>query len=805
MSSLALLLTTSIAVAADGYQQPPADIAAILDAESPPSVSTSPDGQWMLEQARPALRTIDELAAPRVKVAGIKLDPSTHGPSRPYLYRGLRMQRTDGKGRAMELELPDSARVSNVVWHRDSDKLFFTLTEAEGLSLWFAEIPSGRVTQLTEPVLNATYGNPCDWLPGSDGLVCKMVPDDLGDAPAAASLPTGPRIEQNLGRSTPARTYSNLLQSSHDEALFEYFLTSTLVHVGLDGAQKPLLPAALIDEARVSPDGNWLLVGTIERPFSYQVPVSRFPKRTVVVPRTDPSGTVVLAELGLADDVPVPFGSVRTGRRSIGWRSDQAATLVMVEALDGGDAGAESEYRDEVSLLAAPFDGTPTVLWRSKLRYGGITWGDGETAMAEEWWYDTRQVRTWHIAPDTPNAEPRLIWDRSYQDSYSDPGTPMMEIGPAGGWVMARTPSGEVLLSGRGASPDGVFPFLDRFNLETKEATRIWQAKAPYYETLVEVLNDDATRFMTRRQSKTEPPNYYLRTAGSDRSKAVTDFEDWAPQFADVKKQLLEYTRADGLPLTATLYLPPGYNADKDGPLPTVFWAYPSEYKSKADAGQKTRSENTFSRPRGSSVLMMLLAGYAVVDDPQIPIIGEGDVEPNDAYVAQLVSGAEAAVNTVVEMGVADPQRLLIGGHSYGAFTTANLLAHTDLFRAGIARSGAYNRSLTPFGFQSEQRTYWEATDIYVTMSPFTHAPKIDEPILLLHGAEDPNSGTYPMQSKRMYAALKGNGATVRWVELPLEEHGYRARESLGHALWEMVSWADTYVKNAEPRKDVQE
>ncbi len=805
MPSPIVLLLPAIALATEGYQQPPADIAAILDASSPPMVRTSPDGLWMLEQDTPALRTLDELAAPRVKVAGIKLDPSTHGPSRPYLYRGLRVQRTDGKGRSIDLELPEDARVSNVTWHRDSDKLSFTLTEAEGLSLWFAEIPSGRVERLTDPVLNATYGNPCDWLPAEQGLVCKVVPADLGAAPAAATLPAGPRVEQNLGRATPARTYSNLLQSPHDEALFEYFLTSEVVQVGLDGAQKPLLSAALVNEVWPSPDGAWLMVSTIERPFSYQFPVSRFPKRTVVFPLADPSATVVLAELPLADEVPVPFGSVRTGRRSISWRADQAATLVLVEALDGGDAGAEAAVRDQVSLLPAPFDGTPSVLWRSELRFGGMTWGDGETALAEEWWYDTRQVRTWRIAPDAPDAEPTLIWDRSYQDAYSDPGSPMMEIGPAGAWVMARTSTGELLLNGRGASPDGVYPFLDRFDLETKTATRVWQAKAPYYETLVEVLNEDATRFMTRRQSKTEPPNYYLRTAGSDRSKAVTDFEDWAPQFAEVKKQQLEYTRADGLPLTATLYLPPGYDADKDGPLPTVFWAYPSEFKSKSDAGQKTRSENTFSRPRGSSVLMMLLAGYAVVDDPQIPIIGEGDVEPNDAYVAQLVSGAEAAVNTVVELGVADPDRLLIGGHSYGAFTTANLLAHTDLFRAGIARSGAYNRSLTPFGFQSEQRTYWEATDIYVTMSPFTHAPKIDEPILLLHGAEDPNSGTYPMQSKRMYAALKGNGATVRWVELPLEEHGYRARESIGHALWEMISWADTYVKDAEPRKDIKE
>ena len=795
---LALLAAPS-AFADDGYQQPPQVIADILDAQYPPSVRLSPDGRWMVEQERPSLRTLDELAAPRVKVAGIKLDPSTHGPSRPYLFRRLVLREVGGKGPGATIDLPEGARVSHLDWHPDSDRFSFTVTSADGIALWVATA-DGAARALTGPVLNATYGAPCDWLPGDAGLVCKQVPDDLGPPPAEPALPSGPRIEENLGRTTPARTYSNLLQSPHDEALFAHFLTSELVHIQLDGQATVLLEAALVDEVTPSPDGAWVLVHTIERPFSYQVPASRFPRRTVAQQTAAPDSTTTNAEQPQADDVPVPFGSVRTGRRSVGWRADVAATLFLVEALDGGDAGAEAELRDLVSTWPAPFDGEPTPLWRSELRYGGMSWGDGATALASEWWYDTRQVRTWRIAPDDPAAEPGLLWDRSYQDQYSDPGRPLTTPGPFGRRVLRRTSDGHLLLSGKGASPEGVHPFLDRFDLETGEATRLWRSAEPYYEELTAVLDDDATRFVTRRQSKTEPPNYWLRRQGRKRATPLTRFEDWAPQFEDVTKQQLEYTRADGLPLHATLYLPPGYDARRDGPLPTVFWAYPSEFKSKGDAGQKTRSENTFTRPYGSSVLMMLLAGYAVVDNPTIPIVGEGDDEPNDSYVEQLVAGAEAAVKVVVDLGVADPDRLLIGGHSYGAFTAANLLAHTDLFRAGIARSGAYNRSLTPFGFQAEQRTYWEATDTYVLMSPFTHAPDIDEPLLMLHGAEDPNSGTYPMQSKRMYAAMKGNGGTVRWVELPLEEHGYRSRESIGHVLWEMVTWADTYVKGAEPR-----
>jgi len=798
-ASLLLLALTvpALALADEGYQQPPPDIAAILDARYPPSVAFSPDGAWMVEMERPALRTLDELAASRVKVAGIKLDPSTFGPSRPYLFRALTVRGVETRGSGAVLPLPDDSRISGLSWHPDSDKFQFLRTTPDGIELWVGRT-DGSVAKLTD-ALNATYGAPCDWLPGDDGLLCKRVPASLGDPPAAPAVPSGPRIEENLGRATPARTYSNLLASPHDEALFAHFLTSELVHVTLDGSETVLFDGALIDEASVSPDGDWATVRTIERPFSYQVPASRFPKTTVLFRRDAPKDRTTLAELPLADDVPVPFGSVRRGRRSIGWRADAPATLWFVEALDGGDAGAEAELRDQVSTWAAPFEGDPEPLWATELRFSSITWGDENTALGWEWWYDTRQIRTWALNPADPSAAPTAIWDRSYQDQYSDPGSPLMKVGPHGRRVLVRTSKGELLLSGKGASPDGVFPFLDRFDLTTGKAVRVWQCRDPHYETLERVLDDDARRFVTRRQSKTEPPNYLLRS-GRRRPKPLTRFADWAPQFEDVTKELLEYERADGLPLTATLYLPPGYDASRDGPLPTVFWAYPAEFKSKRDAGQKTRSDNTFSRPYGSSVLMMLLAGYAVVDNPTIPIVGEGDEEPNDTYVAQLVAGAEAAVAEVVERGVADPDRLLIGGHSYGAFTTANLLAHTDLFRAGIARSGAYNRSLTPFGFQSEQRTYWQATDTYVEMSPFTHAPAIDEPLLMIHGAEDPNSGTYPMQSKRMYAALKGNGATVRWVELPLEEHGYRARESIGHAVWEMIRWADTYVKGAEPR-----
>jgi dipeptidyl aminopeptidase/acylaminoacyl peptidase len=793
---LAVLLSPPVAAAPAesddidiGYQQPPEPIATILDAQYPPGVSLSPDTRWMALMERPALRTLADLAEPEVEVAGLTLNPDTNGPAREYAYRGLEIGRIDKKKRG-PVALPDDVRLRNLDWSWEGDRIAWTNTRSDGIDVWVTDVDDRKSSRLLLENANAVLGRPCEWLPGDAGMLCRRVPPDRGAAPGRSPIPTGPKIDQSLGRATPARTYTNLLDDPHDEALFEHYLASELVHVALDGTTTVLMDSALIGDVSPSPDGEWVLVSHYHPPWSYHVPLSRFPVKTEVFRLSDPSTRIEIADLPLADDVPIAFGSVRKGRRTIGWRDDVGATLYLVEALDDGDAGKESAVRDRVSLLEAPFDGEPTELWTNELRFGGVQWGADDLALAQEWWYDTRQLRTWRITPDG-SKEPELHWDRSYQDAYADPGSPIFKPNSYGRNVLHRH-DGSLLLTGRGATPDGMYPFLDRYALDSRETTRLWVAEDPYFETLVDVLDDAGTEILTRRQSKTEPPNYFIRR-DDEKPRALTRFEDWAPQFAEVNKELVTYEREDGLELSATVYTPPGWTK-ADGPLPTVFWAYPTEFKSRNDAGQVRSSENTFSRPGGSSHLFMLLQGYAVVDDPQIPVLGEGDTEPNDDFVAQLVSGAEAAVKMAVDKGIADPERLVVGGHSYGAFMTANLLAHTDLFAAGIARSGAYNRSLTPFGFQSEQRTYWDATDVYIEMSPFTHATKIDEPLLLLHGADDPNPGTYPMQSERMFEALKGNGGTVRWVELPLEEHGYRARESIGHALWEMIRWADTWA-----------
>ncbi len=776
------------------WQTPPQPINQILEAPPPPQVRISPNRQWMVELEQLQLVPIALLAEPEVAVAGFRLNPQTNGPARHNTYYSMMIKGVDSPENIRTVELPENPRIGFIKWSSDSQKLAFTLTQATGLELWVLYVADGTIQRLTEPVLNAAYGTPYRWL-DDETLICKFVSQTRGEEPTINKIPQGPLIQENLGNKKATPTYTNLLKNAHDEALFEYYLTSTLEKITLQGNSTQLISPCLISEAIPSPDSNFILISTIHKPFSYQVPAARFPKQIYVI---DNNGNHIyqVANLPLDEERSIKFDAVRKGRRRTSWRSDAKATLTWVEALDEGDPNIEVPYRDALFILEAPFTATPTQLWKSEYRFNSVIWGKPDAALVYEKWYDTRRVRTWRIYPDNPQTPAQLICDRSYEDKYNAPGTPLTKLGDYRYQVLRFAPDGQsIYLSGRGASTDGVYPFLDKLNIETQETQRLWQCQNPYYEEIFALLDDEAQNLITVRQSQTEPPNLMVFSRNHDDKKILTNYQDPAPQLAGIHKELVQYQRADGVQLSAKLYLPPNYNLERDGSLPTILWVYPEEFKDKEFAGQITTPENTFSRPTRASVLFLLTQGYAVLSGATLPIIGEGNREPNDTYVEQLIAGAQAAVDYIVERGISDRQHIGIGGHSYGAFTTANLLAHTDLFCMGIARSGAYNRTLTPFGFQGEQRNFWEAQETYIHMSPFTHASQIKAPLLLIHGENDSNSGTYPLQSKRLYEALKGNGAVVRWVELPLEAHGYRSQEAVAHVLWEMLNWCDKYLK----------
>ena len=783
------------------YQMPSQVLADIIDAPQTPWVSLSPDNGWMLFMERPGLPSIEEVAQPELRLAGLRINPRDNGQSRQNNAVGLVFHRIEDGREIPVTGLPEGARITGPSWSHDSARVAFNVTLAGRISLWCADLKDGKARQVTpaEMRLNGVYTRPYRWL-DEKSFVVLAVPESRGPAPAEPLAPTGPVIQENLGRKAPARTLQDLLQNTHDEALYEHYATSRLVKLTLKGKARPLGAPGIFSSVSVAPGGAYLLTEAVRRPYSYTLQEDSFPRR-IEVWNLDGELVHLVADLPLQDQVPISFGSVPTGPRGVEWRDDQAAELVWVEALDGGDGGVEADRRDEIFTLAAPFDGPPRSLMVLGQRFGGIAWGNDDLAFVTSWWWKTRNLKVWRLQPGDRAAAPQLVQDRSFQDRYADPGQPVMHPGPYHNPVILTADAGRtIFLQGAGASPEGDRPFLDRHDLTTGETTRLFRSEAPFYESPVEFIDPARSLLLTRRESQTEPPNYFLRDLQSGQLRQITTFPDPAPQLAGISKEMITYQRADGVDLTATLYLPAGYDKDRDGPLPTLMWAYPTEFKSRQDAGQVTDSPYRFTRVFWASPMLFLTLGYAVLDDPTMPIIGEGDVEPNDTFIEQLVASAQAAVDEVVRRGVTDRDRIAIGGHSYGAFMTANLLAHSDLFRAGLPRSGAYNRTLTPFGFQSEERSLWEAPEVYFTMSPFMHADKIDEPILLVHGEADNNSGTFPMQSERMYGALKGHAATARLVMLPHESHGYRARESVMHLLWETSEWLDRYVKNAPPR-----
>jgi dipeptidyl aminopeptidase/acylaminoacyl peptidase len=791
--ALIVLFAAASVFAQDTYQLPPKEIAEVVDAPLTPTLLPW-FGDWGVLYEPPTLLTISDLSQPELKLAGLRFNPRNHEQTRAPYGKDLRLLRFSTGEQRTIAGLPSPLRARNLTWSPDGSRLAFTAANEAGLELWVVEAATATARRVGSELVNASSpSRPIHWLSDNSTLAVRAVPTTRrGAEPAEPGVPSGPVIQENVGRRTPGRTYQDLLKDAYDADLYEHHARSQVVLVSLDGTAKTIGAPALIVRAEPSPDANYLLVETIHRPFSYVVPESRFPRRIEV---WDRSGNVIrqIADLPLADAVPTDFDAAREGPRNVAWRADVPATLFWVEALDKGDPRTKAELRDRLLTLAAPFAGEPQQLAALAMRFNDIEWESDDLALVSEEWWKTRRTRTWRVRPGTPSAQAELIFDRSSEDRYANPGSPVVRANQRGRFVLRR--SGDTIyLFGEGASPEGDRPFVDSFNLMTKKATRLWRSEAPNYEYGV-VMLDDGRRVVTRSESVSTPPNFFLRDLRGKSKRALTSFPHPTPQLATVKKELIRYKRADGVDLTGTLYLPPGYDPARDGRLPVLMWAYPQEFKSASAAGQVSDSPYRFVRVSPMSPLPWLVRGYAIFDDPSIPIIGEGDKEPNDTYVEQLVAGAEAAIDEVVRRGIGDRSRIAVGGHSYGAFMTANLLAHSDLFRAGIARSGAYNRTLTPFSFQAEERTFWQAADTYMKMSPFTHADKIKEPLLLIHGIDDNNTGTFPIQSERLYQAMKGLGGTARLVMLPFESHGYRARESVMHMLWEMDRWLERYVK----------
>lgn len=794
-----LLLTALVVFGAEKYQKPPKAVLDVLNAPTTPTLSVSPTRTYAISGQPVRYPPIAELAEPMLRLAGMRINPKTNGLHNTTFNSKLVLWKLP-EGKQVPVEAPATAKLSMARFSPDGTHFAFTnTTTANGIGLWIGDTATGKTHKVEGVRLNGVMGGGGrgggggseQWLPDSKGLVVQLVKANRGAPPAEPLVPTGPYVQESLGGAAPVVTHEDMLQTPHDEDVWEYYATSQLATVDLaTGKVTPFGKPGIIAGVRISPDGRNLLVTTIHRPFSYLHASNAFPREIEV---WDRSGKMIhkVASLPLQDKVPI--NGVATGPRNIQWRPNEPATLMWVEALDGGDLKNNVPYRDKIVALKAPFTGQPREVFKTEQRFSGIQMtAKGGMALVEDSERRTRRVRTFQIDMDNPGAEARLIWSRNNQDRYRDPGRPVEKALPNGLMVLLQD-GDNLFLSGAGSSPTGDHPFLSRFNLATKQTEQLFRCDDDHYETLVALLDEHGQKFLTRRESPTEPPNYFVRTPGGTMT-AVTKFPDPQPSIRGIHKERVKYKRADGLDLSFTLYLPPDYKAGTR--LPTVVWAYPYEYNDADTAGQVSGSTKRFTEMTGYSQLFFVLDGYAVLDNAAMPVVGDPDTV-NNTYLDQIIADAKAAIDKAAEMGVTDPNRVGVGGHSYGAFMTANLLAHCDLFKAGIAESGAHNRTLTPFGFQSERRTLWQAPDVYLKMSPFMYADKIKAPILLIHGEADDNDGTFPIQSDRMYQAVRGNGGTVRLVFLPFEAHGYRGKETIEHVLWEKFNWFDKYVKNA--------
>lgn len=807
----ALLIVAAVAVGLgqtpDGasYMMPPKEIVTAFDAQPLPQAVLSPTKEVMALTFRKAQPTIAELSQPMLRLAGARVNPRNNGPHRFIEIYAITLKKI-ADGSELKVMLPPQASISNVRFSPDGAHLSFQNRKEDRIELWVADTATGRSKLISgSDRLNATTGDPCDWLRDNATLICELVPAGRGPAPQEPSIPNGPNIQENNGKAAPAATYEDMIKTAHDEALFEYYFTSQLAAISITGSKTLIGRPAIFDTVNPSPSGEFLLVAKIKRPFSHLIPMGGFPEDAEIWTRR---GEVARKIADVPSREGVPINGVQTGPRGFRWRSDQPATAVWTEALDGGNLKNKVPFRDKVMSIAAPFKDAPGEIAKTEWRFSNLSFTEKGIALLSESDRASRRTRTWILES---GAEPRKLWDRRQEAAYENPGTPVIRrdsggggfggAGFGGGASPIMQTGDSIYLTGTGSSPEGDRPFLDRLNLKTLASERLFRSDAKAYETVVAPISDDAKTILTRYETPNDPPNYYIRDLQSNSKSAVTSFKDPQPQLRAATHQFINYQRKDGVKLSGTLYLPPGYKPGDR--LPVIMWAYPREFGDADSASQITGSPNRFTIVSGYSHLFLLLSGYAILDNPTMPIVGPGETA-NDHYVDQLVSSAEAAIDKLVEMGVGDRERIGVGGHSYGAFMTANLLAHSRLFRAGFAESGAYNRSLTPFGFQSERRTFWEVPDLYAKMSPFWYAHEIKDPILLMHGEADDNSGTFPIQSERFYMALKGQGATVRYVTLPFEAHGYAGRETLLHILAERINWFDKYVKNAPPRTKQQ-
>ena len=788
---LATLFITGNVFAQDAieYMVPPKEIYDLVMAKPTPGVSFDTKGQYMLVMDRSNMPTVEDLAQPELRIAGLRINPNNFGPSRAAYTTNIIVKNVLSGTEHKVTGLPANLKAGNFQWSPNDDKAAFTHTGNMSIDVYVLDIEAHKAIKINKTPVNMILNAAFAWM-DNNSLIYAAVARPLIMAPKKPVAPRGPVVQQNLGKVAASVTYQDLIKNSFDESQFEFYATSQLIK-NTNGIETKMGTPSIYSSVALSPDKKYLLVEKIDKPFSYLVTANGF-NSTMIVTDMNIKPVKVLAKLPSSELAPRGNDNVLNAPRGYSWLSNSPATVRWIEPLDSGLIKNKMEYHDAAYTLAAPFTTAPKLLIKTAERLYTVTDITEDLYMVVE---GSRAKHRQKMSKLNGSGKMELLFDRSTDDAYTDPGMPMTEKNKYGLSVPKLLNGTKMVMRGNGSSSKGDLPFLNSFDIDSKETKQLWRCEEPYFETVTDVLDYDKMIIVTNRQSQAEQPNYYLRSLNDNSAKAITNFSDPQPGLRGITRQKITYKRKDGVDLAADLYLPKGYDPKANGPLPVIMWAYPREFKSAADAAQLRGSKYTFTRVGYGSIVFWATQGYAIMDATEFPIVGEGEKQPNDNFVEQLTWSAQAAINKVAEMGVGDSNRVAVGGHSYGAFMTANLLAHTKLFKAGIARSGAYNRTLTPFGFQNEERTFWQAPEVYYNMSPFSFADKIKTPLLMIHGEADNNPGTFPIQSERLYNAIKGHGGTVRFVQLPFESHGYAAKENILHMLWEQNQWLEKYVK----------
>ena len=790
---------------ADGYKLPPQSIVDIINAQPEPSVIISPDGRGMLLIEVDAMPDIADLARPMDRLAGLRIDPHANTTFRSRYRKGLLYQsiapaqdNAEVESKPQRIKTAESQpKIGLVKWSHNSHDFAFTVLTDTGTALYCADVDS-LTPKLVHPRFSSVLTG-LQWMPDGKHLIFSVVPENHTPPPAPVS-PIGPRIEESSGNTSPTRTYQDLLKNPHDEELFEFHATTEIVVASVDGEVTHRWTSGMYADVSPAPDGKHFLVTRLKKPFSYLLTYQQF---AMDIDVCDAQGktSCQIAAIPVAENMPIE--GVRTEPRLIHWMSSRPASICYTTALDGGDPNQDADFRDQVWITEAPFSHAPTPLMKVQHRHYGISYFKNPNAMiTTEYDRDERWIKNRLYDTESSLTDSTVIADRSIRDKYNDPGRIIQRSDPSGHYIVDLR-GDSVFRAGIGASESGNRPFLDQQNLTTLDTNRIWQCDDQSLESVVKLLPSDDLGdlvWLSSHQTPSSPPNLLLHRYKESNelvdARPITHFGDPTPQIRGIKKEIVTYQRSDGVQLSATLYLPADHQPGQR--LPLLVWAYPQEFNDPSTAGQVSGSSQRFTRMVGISHLTAVTQGYAVMDNATMPVIGDPETM-NDTFIEQIVDAAQAAVDFAVNRGVADRERTAVGGHSYGAFMTANLMAHSAIFHAGIARSGAYNRTLTPFGFQSERRSYWDAKHIYNSISPFMSANQIQRPLLIMHGEKDNNSGTFPLQSERLYQAIKGNGGTARLVVLPHESHGYIATQSVLHTQAEMIAWLDQHVKQRTP------